>query len=104
VDGRNAAQAMKLVRALREQLHAMSHRLVRLERQDVTGTNGRTSVIRCEAAALWRDIDEAQILIDRLQRRYPVTDTSRRARPARHQAAGGSAREVLVNGPRFSRR
>ena len=30
----------------------------------------RASAIRCEAAALRRDIHEAQFLIDRLERRY----------------------------------
>jgi len=70
MDVRNAAQAMKLVRALRDQLHEMTQQLVRLERQGVTGTHRPASAIRCEAAALRRDINEAQILIDRLQRRY----------------------------------
>jgi hypothetical protein len=64
---RDVAQALHLVRALRDQLHEMTHELVRLERQDATGMNGRASAIRCEAAAPRRDINEAQILIDRLQ-------------------------------------
>ena len=62
----------------------MTQQLVRLERQDVTGTNGRASAIRCEAAALRRDINEAQILIDRLQRRYLNDDgQAQPGRPAR---------------------
>ena len=70
VDDRDAAQAVELVRALCDQLHAMTRQLARLERQGVTGTNCRSSAIRYEAAALRRDIREAQILIDRLERRY----------------------------------
>jgi hypothetical protein len=62
----DVAQAAELVRALRDQLHEMTHELVRLERQDVTGTSSRASAIRCEAAALRLDISKAQILIDRL--------------------------------------
>jgi hypothetical protein len=70
VDDHNAAQAVALVRALSDQLHAMTRQLARLERQHVTGTSSRASAIRCEAAALRRDINEAQFLIDRLERRY----------------------------------
>jgi hypothetical protein len=87
VDERDAAQAVELVRALRNQLHEMTHQLVRLERQDVTGTSSRASAIRSEAAALRRDINEAQILIDRLQRRYLNSDGhAQPRRPGRHQA------------------
>jgi hypothetical protein len=64
------AQAMELVRALRHQLHAMTRQLARLERQGVAGTTSRASAMHCEAAALRRDIHEAQFLIDRLERRY----------------------------------
>ena len=71
MDEHDAAQALQLVRALCHQLHEMTRQLSRLERQGVIGTNGRISAtIRHEAAALRRDISEAQILIDRLQRRY----------------------------------
>jgi hypothetical protein len=70
VDEHCAAQAVQLVRALCDQLHEMTRQLARLERQGVLGTNGRASAIRCEAAALRRDIHEAQFLIDRLRRRY----------------------------------
>ncbi len=69
-DARNAAQAVKPAHALRQQLHEMTQQLVRLERQDVTGTNGQPSAIRREEAALRGDISEAQFLIDRLERRY----------------------------------
>ena len=74
IDQRSAAQAVELVRALRDQLYEMTRRLAWLERQGVTGTNGQASAIRCEAAALRLDINEAQILIDRLQRRYLNSD------------------------------
>jgi hypothetical protein len=46
----------------------MTTRLTRVEREDVTGRNGRA--VRMEAAELRRDIKEAQDHIDRLQRRY----------------------------------
>jgi hypothetical protein len=69
-DDQAAAQAVELVRALRDQLHKMTRQLARLEREDVTGTNSRASAIRHEAAALRVDIGEAQFLIDRLERRY----------------------------------
>ena len=70
-DDQAAAQAVELVRALCDQLHAMTRQLARLERQGVTGTNGRASAtIRREAATLRRDISKAQFLIDRLERRY----------------------------------
>ena len=65
-----AAQAVELVRALRHQLHEMTKELAWVERQDVTDRNGRACAMRMEAAALRRDIQEAQFLIDRLQRRY----------------------------------
>ena len=87
MDERDAAQAAELVRALRNQLHVMTHELVRLERQHVTGTSSRSSAIRCEAAALRRDINEAQTLVDQLQLRY--LNRNRHAqprRPVRHQA------------------
>jgi hypothetical protein len=61
---------VELVRALCHQLHGMTTQLDRLERQGVTGTNGRACAIRLEAAALRKDIREAQRHIDRLCRRY----------------------------------
>jgi hypothetical protein len=70
VNQRDVAQAVELVRALRDQLHQMTRQLVRLERLDVSGTGSRASAIRCDTAALRRDIDEAQTLIDLLQLRY----------------------------------
>jgi hypothetical protein len=89
VDEHDVAQAVELVRALCDQLHAMTRQLSRLERQGVTGTNGRAlATIRREAAALRRDISKAQFLIDRLQRCYlngngrahPATKSSHRHR------------------------
>jgi len=65
-----AAQAMEFVRALRVHLHEMSSKLAWIERQDLTSRNARAPAMRSEAAALRRDINEAQILIDRLQRRF----------------------------------
>lgn len=70
MDEVDAAQAVELIRALRDQLHQMTHQLACLDRQGASGANSRAPAIRSEAAALRRDIDEAQVLIDRLQRRY----------------------------------
>ena len=66
----DAAQALELVRALRDQLHEMTTHLAWVERQDVTSRNGRACAMRMEAAALRRDIEEAQFLIDRLLHGY----------------------------------
>ena len=66
----DAAQAVKLVCALGHQLHEMTTQLALLERQGVTVRNVRARAMRLEAAALRRDMREAQVLIDRLQRRY----------------------------------
>jgi hypothetical protein len=66
----DAAQAAELVRALRHQLHEMIAQLAWMQRQGVTGTNTRACAMRLEAAALGRDIKEAQFHIDRLERRY----------------------------------
>ncbi len=51
---RQAAHAVELGRALRDQLHCMTTRLARLDRQDVTSGKGRA--VRREAAELRRDI------------------------------------------------
>jgi len=81
---REAAQALELFRALRHQLHLMTTRLVWVERQDVTGSNGRACALRLESAKLRRDIKETQALIDRLQRRYPNGDEHPTHLSARH--------------------
>jgi hypothetical protein len=60
------AQAQELVRALRHQLQEMTTQLAWVERQDVTGRNGRVCAMYVEASALRPDIEEAQLLIDRL--------------------------------------
>jgi hypothetical protein len=67
-----AAQAAEFIRALRVQLLQMTSRLTWIERQGVTGRSSRE--IRLEAGALRRDIVEAKVLIDRLQRRYLYGD------------------------------
>jgi hypothetical protein len=80
------AQAVELVRALRHQLREMTAQLACVERQDVTRANGRACAMRLEAAALRRDIREAQVLIDRLQRRYLSGDERTQQRPAGRQS------------------
>jgi hypothetical protein len=67
---RDGAQAVELVRALRAQLLEMTGQVAWIERQDVTSRNGRACAMRMEAAALRRDIREAQVHIERLRRRY----------------------------------
>jgi hypothetical protein len=69
-------------------MHRMTHQLLWIERQHVTGTKGRASAIQCEAAALRRDINEAQTLIDRLQRNYLDEGPHAQVRrPVRHELA-----------------
>src|SRR5690349_11298680 len=70
VSGWQVIQAMELTRALRVQLVEMTMWLAWLERQDVAGRKDRARARRIEAAELRRDINEAQLHIDRLQRRY----------------------------------
>jgi hypothetical protein len=62
------AQAEELIRALSDHLREMTHHLARVEGRDVPGTNGHP--MRLEAAALRRDIAEAQMHVDRLYRRF----------------------------------
>jgi len=78
----DAAQAVELIRALRDQLRKMTDQLAWVERQDVTRRNGRACAMRLQAAALRRDIRKAQVLIDRLQRRYFSGDTHAQQHPA----------------------
>ena len=80
------AQAVEFVRALCHQLHEMTTQLERLERQGVTGTNGRACAMRTEAAALRKDIREAQRLIDRLRRRYYLEGPPSAPRPTSRAA------------------
>jgi hypothetical protein len=70
MDDCSQAQAVELIRALHGQLHEMSTQLAWLQSQELAATNGRASEMRRDAAALRRDIQEAQGHIDRLQRRY----------------------------------
>jgi hypothetical protein len=87
----DAAQAAELVRALCEQVREMTAQLARIERQHLTGRRGRPSAMRMEAAALRRDIKEAQALIDRLQRRYLGRATNGLPR-SQSSVSGGAAR------------
>lgn len=70
VGGCQSAQAAEFIRALHLQLLEMNRQLAQVEGQGVTGRTKRACAMRNEAAALRRDITEAQTLIDRLQRRY----------------------------------
>jgi len=71
MDAHDAEQAWELVRALREQVHEMTRRLDWLERQSLTNFSARrAATLRFEIAVLQRDINEAQMFISRLQRRY----------------------------------
>ena len=79
----DAAQAVELVRALCDQLREMTHHLVWVDGRDVPGANGHR--MRLEAAALRRDIAEAQRHIDRLQRRYLSGDGRIQQLPAAGQ-------------------
>jgi hypothetical protein len=71
----DVAQAVELIRALKQQLHEMTTQLAWVER------HGFTDATRLEAAALRRDIQEAQFLIDGLRRRYLNGDEHTRQHP-----------------------
>jgi hypothetical protein len=88
------AQAVELVRALRYELREMTTQLACVERQDVTVRNGRACAMRLEAAALRRDIHEAEFLIDRLQRRYLNGDERTQQRPPRRQPRAMADRQA----------
>ena len=70
MEQRDAAQAIELVRALRERLHEMTCRLVRVERQGLAGRDSPPSALLSQAAELRRDVGRAQILVNRLERNY----------------------------------
>jgi hypothetical protein len=74
------AQAAQLVRALCDQLREMTAQLAWAESRNVPGPHGHAT--RLDAAALRRDIAEAQMHIDRLRRRYLLGDERPRQRPA----------------------
>lgn len=76
-----AAQAVEFIRALQVQLRKMTSRLAWVERQGVTDRSSREMPL--EAAALRRDIQEARVLIDRLQRRYPYGNMQTEQRRSR---------------------
>jgi hypothetical protein len=86
---RDAAQAAELIGALRHQLQEMTTELAWVEHHDVTGRNGRACALRMEAAALRRDIHEAQFLIDRLQRRYLNGDGKSETRDSQLSSSSG---------------
>ena len=74
------AQAAELIRALCGHLREMTHHLARIEGRYVPGPNGLG--LRLEAAGLRRDIAEAQMHVDRLQRRYLSGDERIQQRPS----------------------
>jgi len=73
------AQARELISALRDHLREMTQHLARVEGRYVPGPNGHPA--RLEAVALRRDIAEAQMHVDRLQRRYLSDDERIQQRP-----------------------
>ena len=73
VGERDAAQAAQLIRALCEVRDKMINQMTWLEKHDR----------QLDAAALRRDVDEAQAHIIGLQRRYLGGDDVRAAQPAR---------------------
>jgi hypothetical protein len=83
-----AAQAVEFIRALQVQVRKMTSRLAWVEREGVTDRSSRE--MRLEAAALRRDIQEARLLIDRLQRRYPYGNMRTEQRRPRRSAASGA--------------
>jgi hypothetical protein len=71
VTDRQAAQALKFISALHDQVNEMTTKMAWLERKSArTSSASMVREARLEAAALRRDISEAQVLIDRLRSRY----------------------------------
>jgi len=70
VVGLQVARAVEFVRALHVHLRKMTSQLAWIERQALISRNAQADAMRLEAAALRRDINEAQTLIDRLHIRY----------------------------------
>lgn len=83
MDAHDAAQALELVRALSHQIREMTIKLTWLERQAANSSTRRSAALRSEAAALRRDIDEAQMFIGRLQRRH--LNSNEHAQPPRQR-------------------
>jgi hypothetical protein len=81
MDARNAAQAMELIRALCDALDGMTRQLPWLEHGGA----------QLEAAALRQGINEAQILIDRLERCYLNGNRHASTSPATRELIAGSA-------------
>jgi hypothetical protein len=80
---RDAEQAFELIRALREQVHEMTTQLNSLERRGPMNSISRAATVRSEIAALRRDINQAQMFISRLKRRYlPDNRDGHTSRPA----------------------
>ena len=100
MDDVDAAQAVELIRALRDQLHQMTHQLAWLDRQDLTGNSSRASAMRCEAAALRKDISEAKAYIGRLQGSYlKDAPTPRRAPDTKHPLSSHAHGDVTGRAP-----
>jgi hypothetical protein len=89
-----AAQAVELIRALRYQLHEMTTQLAWVERRGVAARNGRACAMRMEASALRRDINEAYVHIDRLQRRYLNSDERTQRHPVGRQRRAMADRQA----------
>jgi hypothetical protein len=89
-----AAQAVELIRALRYQFDKMTAQLAWIERLGVTARNKRACAMRLEAAALRRDIKQAQALIDQLQRRYLNSDERTQQHPAGRQRRAMADRQA----------
>ena len=85
MDGWQVPQAVEFIRALRVELGEMTSQLAWIERQNVTARNARAYAMRVEAAALRKDIQETEFLIDGLRRRYLNGDEHTQQHPARRQ-------------------
>jgi hypothetical protein len=96
-----AAQAVELIRALCDQLQKMTAKLAWVERPSLTPWNSQAAAMRLEAAALRRDIPEAQSHIDRLQRRYLSGGERIQQRSAGRTTSGhgDSASQVIAKRP-----
>ena len=76
MDGWQVGQAFEFIRALRVLLGQMTSRLSWIERHYVAGHTSRACAMRSEANTLRQDIQEAQSLVERLERRYVGQDAA----------------------------
>lgn len=95
------AQALALIRALREHVDEMRAQLAFVERKGAAAkSSSMVSATRLEAAALRRDMNEAQALIDQLRSHYMTGDDRTERRPPQRHSRPSVAQQAKRTYPR----